>query len=40
MRDNRNNTFQDEILIASWVNILFSQKYIEACDVPEEAWVG
>lgn len=37
MRDNRNNIFQVEVLIASWVNILLSQKCTEACEVPEEA---
>lgn len=40
MRDHRINTFQDEAIIASWVSILFSKICIEACDVPEEAWVG
>lgn len=34
MRENKNNIFQDEVPVTSWVNIVCSQKCTEACEVP------
>ena len=36
MRDNRNNIFQHEVLVTSWVNIACCQKCTEAHNAPGE----
>lgn len=36
MEGHRHNVFQDEVTGTPWVNSLFSQKCIEACNVPGE----